>query len=376
MRVIHLITGLGIGGAESMLLKLMRASDRAGQEHVVLTLTSVNTMAPAFEALGVAVTSLGAEGLGGLAALFKARRLVKTFRPNLVMTWLHHSDFFGVMLKCLIPSLPLVWNIRCSKLSATELPRRNLFIVRLLALLSWVPTAIVSNSTAGKREHIALGYRRGGWRILPNGFDLTRFTPNRDAGVKIRAAAGIPLDAFTIGLVGRYHPMKGFDLFTKVAGRLAAASSAVHFVLVGANIVPSNAELAGLISASKLEGRISLLGQRLDIADVMNVFDVIACTSTSEGFSNVVGEAMSCGVPCVATDVGENAALVGPGGSLVPAGDADALFTALTRMIDMPSKSFQDLKARARAHVLENFAIEDVVRRYEELFDEFSDRSK
>jgi glycosyltransferase involved in cell wall biosynthesis len=359
-----------------MLLQLIKASDRSKLEHAVLTLSSANAMAPEFEALGIPVTDLQAVGLGGLTAFFRARKLIKAFGPNVLMTWLHHSDLFGVMLRVAMPSLPLVWNIRCSKLSFAELPWRNLFIVRLLAWLSWAPTVIVTNSVAGKREHIAVGYRTGGWRVLPNGFDTKRFTLNRDAGFRIRMASGIPMDGFVVGLVGRYHPMKGFDLFTRVAGRLAKTSRAVHFVLVGADVDAANVELRDLIAAAELEGRITLLGQRTDIADVMNAFDVIACTSTSEGFSNVIGEAMSCGVPCVATDVGDNATLVGPGGSIVPAGDADALLAALIRMVETPPELFQELKIRARAHILKNFAIEDISHRYEELFDEFPIRAK
>lgn len=372
MRVVHIITGLGIGGAESMLFQLIRASDRSTDEHIVLTLTSADAMVPQFEALGVTVTKLRAGRLSGLSALVKARKLIKAFKPNLVMTWLHHSDLFGVLLKALIPSLPLVWNVRCSKLSATELPLRNLLIVRLLAFLSWVPITIVANSTAGKREHITVGYRPAGWRVLPNGFDTTRFTPNRAAGDRIRATSGIPLDAFVVGLVGRYHPMKGFDLFMKVAGRLAKTSPAIHFVLAGTEVDAANAELRKMIATAEIEDRITLLGQRADIADVMNVFDVTVCTSTSEGFSNVIGEAMSCGVPCAATDVGDNARLVGLGGRIVPAGDAVSLAAAITHMIEMSPLSFQELRERARTQIIENFAIENIAHRYKELFDEFA----
>ncbi len=372
MRVVHIITGLGVGGAESMLLQLIRALGRSTDEHVVLTLTSANAMVPQFEALNVTVTVLRADRFGGLPALIKARKIIHDFKPNLVMTWLHHSDLFGVMLKSLMPSLPLVWNIRCSKLSATELPRRNLLIVRLLSFLSWIPDAIVANSMAGKREHIAVGYRRAGWRILPNGFDTVRFAPNRAAGDRIRAASGIPLNAFVVGLVGRYHPMKGFDLFMEVAGRLAKASPAVHFVLAGDEVNAANAGLKKMVATAGIEGRITLLGQRSDIGDVMNVFDVTACTSTSEGFSNVIGEAMLCGVPCVATDVGDNAVLVGAGGRVVPAGDAGALAAAITQMIEMPPQSFHELKGVARAQIVDHFAIENIARRYQELFDEFA----
>lgn len=376
MRIVHVITGLGIGGAESMLLQLIKASDRSKLKHVVLTLSAANAMVPEFEALGITVMNLRAAGLGSLTAFFRARKLIKAFGPDVLMTWLHHSDLFGVMLRVAMPSLPLVWNIRCSKLSLDELPWRNLVIVRVLAWLSWIPSIIVANSVAGKREHIAVGYRAARWRVLPNGFDTKRFTLNRDTGLKVRTASGIPMDGFVIGLVGRYHPMKGFDLFIRIAGRLAKTSRVAHFVLVGTDVDATNAELRDLIAAAELEGRVTLLGQRTDIADVMNAFDVIACTSTSEGFSNVIGEAMSCGVPCVATDVGDNATLVGPGGSIVAAGDADALLTELIRMVEMPPELFQELKIRARTHILKNFAIEDVAYRYEKLFNEFPIRTK
>jgi glycosyltransferase involved in cell wall biosynthesis len=369
MRIAHIITGLDVGGAESMLLQLIRASDRPGREHAVVTLTSANAIVPQFEALGVTVTCLNANGLGWVAALFKARGLIKAFRPDVVMTWMHHSDMFGVMLKATMPSLPLVWNIRCSKLSAAELPWRNLLIVRLLAWLSWLPNAIVTNSVAGQREHIAVGYRRGGWRLLPNGFDTTRFTPDREAGARVRNEAGISRHAFIVGLVARYHPMKGFDLFTRVAGRLARTDNRFHFVMVGGGVDGQNYELAQLIEANKLAGRVTLLGPRPDIAEVMNALDVIACTSTSEGFSNVIGEAMACGVPCVTTDVGDNALIVGSGGIIVPPGDDDALVLALAHMADLPEQSFRELKFEARKQILRNFAIRDIARQYKNFFD-------
>ena len=369
MRIVHVITGLDVGGAESMLLQLIRASRYPGQEHTVLTLTSANSMVPQFEALGVAVTCLHAHGLGGMAALFKAKMLIKSFRPDVVMTWMHHSDFFGALLKITTPSLRLVWNIRCSKLSPADLPWRNLLIVRLLAGLSWLPNAIVTNSVAGKREHIALGYRSGGWHLLPNGFDTARFAPDREAGARVRIEAGIPQHAFIVGLVARYHPMKGFDLFMRMAGRLTKTERKFHFVLAGEGVDRNNEQLMQLVAVNKLEGRITLLGPRRDIADVMNAFDVIACTSTSEGFSNVIGEAMACGVPCVATDVGDNALIVGPAGTVVAPGDADALVVALAEMAKLPDQSFQKLKSEARRQILKKFAIQDIASQYKNFFD-------
>jgi glycosyltransferase involved in cell wall biosynthesis len=163
--------------------------------------------------------------------------------------------------------------------------------------------------------------------------------------------------------------MKGFDLFTRVAGRLARNDKRFHFVLVGGGVDAQNYELMQLIEVNNLAGRVTLLGPRPDIADVMNALDVIACTSTSEGFSNVIGEAMACGVPCVATDVGDNALIVGSGGTVLPPGDPDALVVALAQMADLPEQSFQELKLDAREQILRNFAIRDIARQYRNFFD-------
>jgi glycosyltransferase involved in cell wall biosynthesis len=139
--------------------------------------------------------------------------------------------------------------------------------------------------------------------------------------------------------------------------------------MVGGGVDGQNYELAQLIEANKLAGRVTLLGPRPDIAEVMNALDVIACTSTSEGFSNVIGEAMACGVPCVTTDVGDNALIVGSGGIIVPPGDDDALVLALAHMADLPEQSFRELKFEARKQILRNFAIRDIARQYKNFFD-------
>jgi glycosyltransferase involved in cell wall biosynthesis len=361
-----------------MLLQLLRASAGSGRRQAVLTLTSADSLASQIEALGVPVINLNARGLnGGFSALREARALVRAYRPSLAMTWLHHADLFGVLLKCLCcPSLPLVWNIRCSKLAPGFLPWKNLLIVRLLARFSAIPAMIVANSTAGMREHIAVGYRRSGWRVLPNGFDTVRFAPDREAGKNLRRSFGISDDAFVVGLVARYHPMKGFDLFVRASARLAAAQPRAHFVLAGGGVCSDNQELVGWIDAAGLGKRITLLGPRNDVPVVMNALDVLVSSSTSEGFPNVIGEAMACGVPCVATNVGDSALLVGPAGRVVAAGDADALVAALESLIAMPAAEFAALRQAARTHILEKFAIADIASRYLELFDEFETSRK
>lgn len=369
-RVLHIITGLGLGGAEMMLLKLLQASDRSATEHVVLTLTDLDILAPDIRALGVPVQSLGvAGGPSGARALWRARCMVGRFRPDTVMTWLHHADLFGLALKCLAPSIRLIWNLRCSRLSSDELPRSNILLVKLLALLSFVPKVIVANARFGMEEHVRMGYRARHWMVLPNGFDVAAFVPDAEVRQTIRQQLGVSDGDFVIGMVGRYHAMKGFDTFVRAAGLLAQKETRARFVLVGTDVSDDNAELQSMLKAAGILGKVALLGQRRDIPAIMNAFDILASTSTSEGFPNVIGEAMSSGIPCAVTDVGDSACIVGQAGIVVQPGDGEAMAAAWQSLSAMPEKDFLALKQLARQRIVEEYEIGVVARRYQALFE-------
>lgn len=369
-RVLHIITGLGLGGAEMMLLKLLQASNRSATEHVVLTLTDLDVLGSDIRALGVSVHSLGISGAAsGLRGLWAASRLVRSYKPDVVMTWLHHADLFGVMLKCLHPTVPLVWNLRCSKLSPEDLPRSNIVLVRLLARLSFVPSVVVANAHVGMEEHVRVGYKPRRWLVLPNGFDTREFSPDDLARKSIRNQLGIDESDFVVGMVGRYHRMKGFDLFAKAAGIAAQENARLRFVLVGTDVSEDNEELVKMFKAAGIGSRVSLLGQRRDIPAVMNGFDVLANTSTSEGFPNVVGEAMSCGLPCAVTDVGDSGVIVGQTGGVTPSGDAEALAKSWLDFVNMEASDFSSVKASARQRILDFYDISIVAHRYQELFE-------
>jgi glycosyltransferase involved in cell wall biosynthesis len=373
MLVVHIITGLGIGGAESMLLQLLRISAHGPAKHLVLMLSPEDALRDQVEATGVPVINLSEGGKNIFGSLLRARLLFKVQCPSLIMTWLHHADLFGVMLKCFFPMLPLIWNIRCSKLEPDYLPRRNLLMVSLLARLSWVPTAIIANSSAGMQAHIAAGYKPEGWRVLPNGFDIERFCPNEKEGQRLRIEIGIDRNAFIIGLVARFHPMKGFDLFVRAAERIAVASPHAHFVMVGSEVDWNNRQLSNWIEEAGLRKRFTLLGSRLDIPQVMNMLDILVSSSTSEGFPNVIGEAMACGTLCVATDVGDSAYLVGETGKIVLFdSDSDrALADAILEFDVMPKAQFNRMREAARCRILEQFSINEISMRYHEVFNEF-----
>lgn len=367
----HVITGLDRGGAEVMLLKLLSEGRSARYRHVVYVLSTALTLLPDFRRVGVDVRPLDVHGVWGLLkALWIVRRAAVFERPVLLMSWLHHADLFAALLKIFLPRLPIIWNLRCSSLNLGELPRLNLILVRLLALLSFIPSVVVTNSKAGRRAHSAVGYRPRRWVLLPNGFDLNVFYPDRSARHILRTELGLSDDDFVIGTVGRYHPMKGYGIFADAVAQVGREYPSAHFVMVGKGLDQSN---LALVAALEDSGKATmLLGERSDVPRLMNLFDVMLLTSTSEGFPNVIGEAMACAVPCVATDVGDCREVIGESGIVAEAGSATAVATALGRMIRLSNVARSDLGAQARKRIEEHFSMPATVRRYEELFDEIA----
>jgi glycosyltransferase involved in cell wall biosynthesis len=175
-------------------------------------------------------------------------------------------------------------------------------------------------------------------------------------------------------LVARFHPVKRFDLFVRAADRIAAASSRAHFVMVGNEVDWNNCQLSNWIEKTGLRKRFTLLGPRCDIPEVMNMLDVLVSSSTSEGFPNVIGEAMACGTPCVASDVGDSAYLIGETGKVVAVGSDKELAEALLEFYAMPQAEYKHMREAARRRILEQFSINEISTRYHELFNEFEDK--
>ena len=192
-------------------------------------------------------------------------------------------------------------------------------VVKLLSRLSRLPDAVVVNSKAGRRWHEGLGYRPRRWEFVPNGFDTVEFRPDASARTGLRAELGLDSNAILVGLVARYDRMKGHEDFLRAAARLHEEHDKVHFVLAGRGVEAGNTALAAIASALGLDGAVHFLGERADVRRVTAALDIaVSASRFGEGFSKAIGEAMACGVPCVVTDVGDAAVLVGETGRVVP----------------------------------------------------------
>jgi glycosyltransferase involved in cell wall biosynthesis len=372
VRVLHVINDLSVGGAEMMLYKLLSHGDTRGFRPAVISLGRRSTLDARIEALGVPVYSVGMRPTslptpGQLWRLFSAVRHVK---PDLIQGWMYHGCLAAELARATgARRAPVVWGVHSCNDDLTLEKRMTAAIIRLCGRLSARASSIVYVSEASRRQHEAMGYRPENGCVIPNGFDTSRFAPSTEARAAVRAELGMHEDHLLIGLVGRFHPMKDHINFLRAASLLSEDCQAARFLLVGREVNVDNPVLRRMLASWGLEGRAHLLGERSDIPRLIAASDICSLSSSyGESFPLVIGEAMACGVPCVVTDVGDAAKLVGPTGLVVPPRDSEALAEAWRELIRLGSAGRAQMGEAARERVRENFQLASVTAQYEALF--------
>ena len=370
MKVVHVITSLKVGGAEMMLLRLLIHSAEGGVESSVVTLTDEGVVGERIQSLGIQLRNLGMKrGVPNPTAVLRLARWLRRDRPDIVHTWMYHANLVGGLAAKLAGNTPVVWGIHTNVLETAGTKRTTVWVAKAGARLSrWLPTRVVCVSQSSQDVHIQMGYASDRVVTVPNGIDIDDFAPDPDARRTLRGELMIPPVAPSIGLVARWHADKDHANFFSAAGMLIKDHPEVQFILCGDGITWTNDELALLIDTNGVRSQTHLLGPRDDISRLMTTLDVYTSSSSTESFPLVVGEAMATGVPCVVTDVGDCATIVGDTGRVVPKKDPQALAAAWREMIALPESDRLDLGKRARARVAEHFDIRNVVREYDNLY--------
>jgi glycosyltransferase involved in cell wall biosynthesis len=373
LRIAFVITDLEIGGAERMLLKLVSCIDRRRFEPVVISLTGRDKLAEQFEAASVPVYALGIRSMAGFASgLIRLVRLLRGLKPDLIQGWMVHGNF-AATLGAAATRTPLLWGVRHSRLDPRVEKRSTVLIERMLARLSSIPRRIIYNSHSGRELHEALGYAAHRGIVVPNGFDVERFRPDAAARSDVRRELGIAADCMLAGMFARFHPVKDHAMLLDAVSMLREDVPGFRLLLAGEGCGPHDAALANLIDERALRGIVLPLGPRSDVEKLNAAIDVAVSSSRAvEGFSNSIGEAMAAGVPCVATDVGDAAAIVSDTGMVVPPGDANAFAAALRAIALLGADERREMGARARQRIVEQFSIEAVARQYEGIYMEFA----
>lgn len=377
LKIAHLITSLNTGGAETALLRLVSKMDRGRFGNAVFSIMGEGSIAGPVRESGIPVYCAGfSRSFPNPFLLSKLIRRIRAFQPDVIQTWLYHADFLGSIASRLGVDAKVVWNLRCSELGPGDASWSLRRLIGLLARWSYnIPTAVIVNSRSGKEYHEAIGYRPARWELIPNGFDISRYSPSDAARMCARELLGIDGSTPLVGIVGRSHPMKDHALFLEGASILIKTVPDCRFALVGKGLDKNNRDLMGRVESLGLADTVSLMGEQSGVAGIMAAFDVGALTSRSgEGFPNVVAEMMACAIPCVVTDVGDSAEIVGEFGAVVGRGDAVALAREWGRLLAMPREGRIKLGEGARERIANHYSIERVVAQYERLYESVAAR--
>jgi glycosyltransferase involved in cell wall biosynthesis len=370
--VMHVITSLWLGGAETMLCQLLEHTDRKKFTPIVVSLRPAAELAARVQAAGVRLICLNMEPTPKdmLRGLRELKRIMKKFRPALVQTWMYHADLMGSLAaRSLSPRPPVVWNIQHGEMNPKETKRASLWLTRALAPLSrWLPDRIFICSRSSIETHVKLGYARRKLIHIPNGADCERFKPDSKMRREVRQELGIPLDAPVIGMAGRYNPQKDYANFFGAIRIFQLSDARAHFVACGTNVTPENPELAELLAKCPDPSRVHLIGPRRDMPRIYQAFDIATLSSAhGEGMPVTLCEALACGVPAVATDVGDSADVIGPTGRIVPPRNASALAGAWRQVLGLPAYERMELARLARHRVQKNFSLPVIASLYETL---------
>jgi glycosyltransferase involved in cell wall biosynthesis len=370
MKILHLITGLNYGGAESMLLGVAQYLQRQGIHQEVISLSTVGAIGERLQDLGVVVSALGLpRGRMTVKGWRTLRRLVKEAQPDLMQTWLYHADFTGALLRLSGVRCPLVWGVHHSADNWRAMKTTTRLVLHANRLFArWLPDVIVCCSESALQSHAALGYPVMKMQIIPNGIDTQRFRPDEQGRERLRQRLGVPVDSCLIGHCGRWIPLKGHDIFIEMAARLQAGFEDMHFVMCGEGIDANNDTLMAWIEEGGLGGHVHLLGGQAAMEDIYQGIHLFVSSSLSEALPLTVMEAMACGVPCVVTEVGDQGALVGEWGAVVEPGSAEALAQGCQRILGMPREERERLGQGAHQCIVTDYSLEAATQKYQDLY--------
>jgi glycosyltransferase involved in cell wall biosynthesis len=370
IQVIHIIVGLNVGGAELMLKRLVEVRHQTScVDHEVVSLTDVGVVGDQLRAAGIKVHALGMQSaFGAPTALFRLVRLIRQTKPSIVQTWMYHADLLGGVAARLAGNRNVIWGVRTTNVQAGGTSATTAIMHVCSYLSRWVPRVIVCAADASRRAHEEVGYDRSKMTVISNGFDLSNLAATADQRLALRAACGLRPDDTVVGMLGRFNLAKDQQNFVQAAGRVAQTNPAVQFLMVGRGLDASNAELKGWIDETGFASRFVLLGERSDVAVCLSAMDMFCLSSRTEGFPNVVGEAMAVGVPCVVTNVGDAAMLVADTGFVVPKEDPVALAAGLEEMLKLGPEQRAALGEKAKQRIMSDFTIERARQRFESIY--------
>lgn len=361
MRITFLTRSLSYyGGAQRQLVILARGLQERGHSVTVAVFYSGSLLENELRQAGVEVRMLSKGGRWDLFSfLLRLVRLLHAQKPAVLHGYLGVPNILTVLLKPLLPRVGVVWGLRASNIDLERYDWLTRLLARVERRMSRFADLIIVNSYAGRNHAVSHGFSKEKMVVISNGIDTARFCPDPEARQRVRAEWGVSQDEKLIGVVGRLDPMKDHANFLKAAALLSQERDGVRYVCVGDGPVAYRQDLHALGRELGLTECLVWAGMREDTPAIYNALDILASSSCGEGFPNVVGEAMACGVPCVVTDVGDSAWIVGETGIVVPPMNPKALAEGLRTSLNGQHEQADPYSIRMR--VTKQFSVQSLV---------------
>ena len=351
LHVVFVISSLGRGGSERQMINLASEMNRRGHRAEIATLAQEGPLAPLARSRGVAVLDFGEDGRR-LKGLLRLLRHIRRTAPDIVHPYLPRDNALVTLLKPFMQKSRLVWGVRSADVDWSEYGRRAVFFWKLVVRISRWADLVIANSYFGADFHIAEGFPRSRIVVIPNGIDTKTFSPNLNSRSEVRAQYDVAQEAPVVGMLGRFDPMKGHGKVLDVFALAHEKNPRLHLLVVGLHSDSQHDEFMKRAEGMSLEAFVTLAPETDSPAHILQACDVFVLPSVSEAFPNVVAEALSCGVPVAAFDVGDVKRIVGAFGSVVPRGNVRALADAVVQIAE---RNFD--QTELHDHVERNFSI-------------------
>jgi len=359
-----------------MLYRLLSTLDPEQFAPLVVSLGDEGHFALPIRDLGITVKVLRLNPrLPNPLKIVQLKKWLIDFKPDIVQTWMYHADLIGGLTAKWAGNVPVVWGIHNSTLGKKSFTLTHLLRWILARISQKLPTAIITCSSRAQEVHTKLGYPSNTMKFIPNGFDLQQFAPSASHRKEMRGQLGISGSDSVIGMVARFHPQKDYHNFIKALAIFSGMEPDMHFLLCGEGVSVGNKVLEGWIDDTGVKAKVQLLGPRDDIPQLLNAMDVFTLSSAyGEAFPLSVGEAMSTGLPCAVTDVGDSAYLVADTGKVVPPKDPVSLAQAWNDLLNLSPKRRKDLGIKARNRIQDHFSIAKIGEEYASFYKRLHDQ--
>jgi len=366
MKIIHIITDLDVGGAEMMLYKLLGSLNDESIDSMVVSLMGRGKVTERIEALGVKVETLdlGQGEHPSWKTIKKLREFMRAFNPDIVQGWMYHGNIAATIAVFIYQPIrkkvKLFWNVRQTLYDINSEKIQTRWLIVLGRWLSFFAHSIIYNSNLSAEQHCNVGYLSKKTKIIPNGFDLQKFRPDQNRRQQLREELRVAESVLLVGHISRLHPMKDHATLLRAIDRVVdnlsgiGGKQEVLFLLIG----------HGVTSELSKNPAIRFLGERVDVPRIMSALDIVVSSSAwGEGFPNVIGEAMASEVPCVVTDVGDSAYIVGKYGRVCSVGDDQCIASSILQLIENKQER-KTAGKQARKRIKENYSMDKIKKEY------------